>query len=128
MAEPPKAQASLAQVIMAIFFYLLPSPDWFKLFRTRPIPPLKQKTNKKTQQQKKIDQPPPTNMARFIHIYIYRYHCMGCRSQGVVPLQLKLIQALTAAAPPLPPSPPAHSQPVPGTTDCATALSSHVSN
>lgn len=59
-------------------------------------------------------------------VFMYRdsYHCMRCPSQGVVPLQPKLIQALTAATPPLPPTPAAHSQPFPGTTDRATALSS----
>lgn len=44
-----KAQAFPVQVIMAMFLYLLPSPDWSKLFRTRPTPSLKQnKTKTKT--------------------------------------------------------------------------------
>ena len=73
---------------------------------------------------KKPDQPTATNLARFTYMYVYSYHCVCCPSQGAVPLQPKLIQAPTVATPPLPPSPAAHSQPSPGTTDCATTLSS----
>lgn len=36
-----KAQVFLAQVLTAIFFHQLSSPDWSKLFRTSPLPPLK---------------------------------------------------------------------------------------
>lgn len=106
----------LAQVIAAVFFYQLSSPDWCNLFKTGPIPPLKKTITIKHTKEK--------NNTTWLGLYMHLASIMCCPSQGAVPLQPKQIQAVSAAAPPLPPSPAAHSQPFPGTTDCADTLSS----
>lgn len=64
----------LAQVIAAVFFYQLSSPDRCNLFKTSPIPPLKKSSNNKTHKIKNQQ-----HTARFVYAYSGASHAAPVR-------------------------------------------------